>query len=271
MVVSDEKRVLEINDNDFTAWFNGKHWTVTWKWKEGIEPQLHSTVGCYQIKAEDEDAFHKELESWIEEGWLQEAKGYVGPVVPLMAVAQINKGKVRPVLDYRKLNDCIVNHSGGSSVCDETVRSWRKKGERASMLDLRRAYLQVHVHESQWRHQVVRVKGKHFFLTRLGFGLCSAPKIMKSIVERVLSLDDTIKNATASYVDDIHVDESMVSAGAVAKHLLKYGLETRGNFNSASFRIANEPRKGRAPVEARKCAPKCSGKNDTTASIFGIR
>ena len=64
-------------------------------------------------------------------------------------------------------------------------------------------------------------------LTRLGFGLSSTPKIMGKIVEYVLSQNDTIRRSTGSYIDDIIVDESVVSACEVVNHLKRYGLEAK--------------------------------------------
>ena len=44
-------------------------------------------------------------------------------------------------------------------------------------------------------------------LTRLGFGLSSAPRIMASILKYVLGKSDTIQASTKSYVDDILVKD----------------------------------------------------------------
>ena len=54
-----------------------------------------------------------------------------------------------------------------------------------------------------WTFQVIRFKGRQYCLTRLGFGLNVAPKIMSAIVNKVLSLDVIIRRWTDSYVDDI--------------------------------------------------------------------
>ena len=62
-------------------------------------------------------------------------------MVPLMAVEQTNKGKVWSVLDYKALNTFISNHTGGSVVCKDTIRRWRKTGGNLSVLDLRKSYL----------------------------------------------------------------------------------------------------------------------------------
>ena len=214
---------LRLSDPDFEAVFDGAMWQVRWRWAAG-EPQLTESVSCYGMPPESKDEFYAELDQWINNGWLVPADDHEGPVLPLMAVEQPNKGKVRPVIDYRQLNEFVSSHTAAAQVCAEKLRLWRQRSQNASILDLRRAYLQVGVERSLWRYQVVRVRGRKFYLTRLGFGLNSAPKIMSRIVSEVLSLSPAIKSATDHYIDDVYVDESVVSASSVADHLRRYGL-----------------------------------------------
>ena len=141
-----------------------------------------------------------------------------------MAVHQPQKGKVRPVLDYRDLNKYVESHTADSSVCEETLRSWRQKGEMLHLLDLKDAYLQVRVDPGLWKYQQVIHRGKRYYLTRLGFGLSCAPRIMSAIVRKVLSLEEKIAANTSHYIDDILVDSATVSAEDVSAHLQKYGL-----------------------------------------------
>ena len=53
-----------------------------------------------------------ELESWISKDWLKRWDGPVRGVIPLLAVFQPTKDKVRPVMDYRELNDFVKCHTG---------------------------------------------------------------------------------------------------------------------------------------------------------------
>ena len=68
-----------------------------------------------------------ELESWIFKGWLKWWDGPVTGVIPLLAVFQPTKDKVRPVMDYCELNDFVECHTGDDmvAVCGEKVRKWR--------------------------------------------------------------------------------------------------------------------------------------------------
>ena len=49
--------------------------------------------------------------------------GHVEGIIPLMAVVQQNKKKIRPVLDYRELNQFVSSHAAESAICSDKVRS----------------------------------------------------------------------------------------------------------------------------------------------------
>ena len=122
-------------------------------------------------------------------------------VLPLIAVSQTHKSStpVRPCLDYRQLNEHLVSHPGyENSSCDETIRSWRMRPEDSVILDLRKAYLQIHVAPSLYRYQAVLWRGRLYAMTRMGFGLNVAPKIMDMVVKWVTNDLPGVDN----YVDD---------------------------------------------------------------------
>lgn len=223
------EKIMEVEDVDFSARFDGTRWTARWKWVVDKEPRTHGTVACYAMHDRLTPEFNAEVQKWIDEGILLPvpANVPVKSVVAMMAVEQCNKGNVRPVLDYRELNRYVSSHPGGSAVCDETIRKWRMVGENIALLDLRKAYLQIHVHPDLWKHQVVKFQGQYYYLTRLGFGMNSAPKIMSTVLAKVLSLDKTVSSATDHYIDDILVNEDLMNAGEVAEHLARYGLVTK--------------------------------------------
>ena len=93
-----------------------------------------------------------------------------------------------------------------------------------SLLDLQNAYLQIYVDKVLWPFQKVIFKGQHFCLTWFGFGLNVAPLIMKSVIDTIVSQDHMIKSATSAYVDNILINENLVSASCVQQHFLDYGL-----------------------------------------------
>ena len=184
----------EIVDEDFHAIFDGQCWTVKWLWKNKEPVKLKNTVSCYDktLNGQMRVEFEKEVDRWVEEGILIPWKRKVEDgVLPLMAVNQPTKGKVRPVLDFRELNQYVSCHTGDDiiDVCSETLREWRQVGDNVAIVDLKSAYLQLRVDEELWPYQLVNYKGQTFCLTRLGFGLCSAPRIMSKILKTVLNQD----------------------------------------------------------------------------------
>lgn len=236
------KLLVSIEDSDFMAKFDGERWVVEWKWKNG-EPTLVNTCGEYAMSDDTRELFESEVDKWIEDGWLerydQQRHGKVDGIVPLMAAKQPNKEKkVRPVLDYREVNGHVISHPGyDTAVCQDKLRKWRIDGENVSLLDLKKAYLQVHVVDALKRFQVVQYKRQLYVMTRMGFGLSVAPKIMSKIISRVLSLDKTIEEGTDHYIDDIWVNENVVKAKDVKKHLVEYGLITKEPISIRDARV----------------------------------
>ena len=227
-----------LNDKDYRIRFSDGFWSARWTWADGSqEPTLMNQVPNYRMSEDVTPQFESVVESWIEKGWLRPFDGVCEGIIPLLAVVQQNKNKVRPVLDYRELNSFVSSHTAESEVCGEKLRCWRRMGSNLCLLDLRDAYLQVHVDEDLWRYQVVVFRGKRYCLTRLGFGLNAAPKIMSAIVQKVLSICPRIAQNTDSFVDDIIVNLNEVSAEEVRQHLKRYGLECKEPVPLSNARV----------------------------------
>ena len=225
---------IEIDEPDFCASFDAseKAWTVKWKWSDDAKPHaLRNGVTEYSIPTSARLSYEAEIEEWITNGWLEpdddEKLRHAKGLIPLMAIVQQNKDKVRPVMDFRELNSHVDAFIANADVCSDKIREWRRLGTNVAIVDLRRAYLQIRVHESLWSYQTVIFRGQRYCLTRLVFGLNVAPSVMKSVLTAVLTQDETVDRATSSYLDDIFVNEDVVSVQCVENHLLRYGLECK--------------------------------------------
>ena len=184
-----------------------------------------------RLSAEQEESFPQlSMSGYIENGWLvdhdTDKHGASDCVLPLMAVLQEHKQStpVRPVLDYRRLNEHMVCHPGADSpVCEEKLRTWRKAGEAGSynIIDIKKAYLQVRIAPDLLRFQVLSWRGKTYVMTRMGFGLSVAPKLMNIIVHYVTRAKPDIDN----YVDDVLVPKKQTTH--VEEEPLKYGPPTK--------------------------------------------
>ena len=85
--------------------------------------------------------------------------------------------------------------------------------------------LQIRIHESLWPYQTVLFE--RYCLTRLGFGLNVAPLVMKAVLNRVLSQDPDVRRGTSAYIDDILVNEDIISASRVQEHLMTFGFTSK--------------------------------------------
>ena len=100
----------KIDRPDFSVEFDsGKVWTASWKWSGESEPaKLQNSVAEYHVPRQTRTAYEKELRAWIEAGclipYLHKKLGPPKGLILLMAVVQQSKSKVRPVMDYRELN-----------------------------------------------------------------------------------------------------------------------------------------------------------------------
>nr|XP_047141134.1 uncharacterized protein LOC101238589 [Hydra vulgaris] len=225
----EENERNEIKHQDFTAKFDGKKWTASWNWKK--EPVIDNTICEYKMNQEHERSYRKEIREWIDSGILVPYNELIlGPpkvLIPLMCAVQKNKDKkVRPVGDFRALNEFVNCHTANADVCQEKLRCWRKI-KSAKIFDLKKAYLQIHIDKKLWPYQTVIINGQRYCFTRMCFGINVAPTIMTTILRHVLNLNPTVKKACDNYIDDIFVDESVETAKNGAKHLLKFGLQCK--------------------------------------------
>uniref|UniRef100_A0A5S6QMY9 RNase H domain-containing protein n=1 Tax=Trichuris muris TaxID=70415 RepID=A0A5S6QMY9_TRIMR len=227
---------VRLDEQDFTATFDHgtRVWTVAWKWSDGKGPAvLNNRVKEYPPSGWARPLYEEELEKWIQNGWLipydVRRHGPVKGLIPMMAVIQRSKGKVRPVMDFRELNTHIEAYTANADVCANRLREWRRQGANVSIIDLQDAYLQLRVDQSLWPYQTVEVKGHRYCLTRLGFGLNVAPLVMKTVLAFVLSQEPSVKAGTSAYVDDILVNEDVVGVDRVRQVLERYGLQCKAH------------------------------------------
>ena len=173
---------LRIDQPDFSVKFDQhqKAWTASWRWSGNQEPtKLWNRVAEYHVPDQIRPAYEEELREWIKDGWLipyaYEKLGPPKDLILLMAVGQHNKAKVRPVMDYRELNMHVDAFTADADVCASKLREQRQQGSNMSLLDLRKAYLQVQVSETMWLFQTVVFAGRRYCLTSLSFGLNVVP------------------------------------------------------------------------------------------------
>ncbi|XP_065181850.1 uncharacterized protein LOC135812405 [Sycon ciliatum] len=135
-------------------------------------------------------------------------------------------------MDYRDLNKAIDSNPGPDvPSCDQKLRDWRLPGQEQVIVDIRKAYLQVRLHPSLLPYLAVVWPEKLYVMTRMGFGLAVAPKVMNAIVKFATLDFPQVDN----YVDDLFVPEE--EAEAVKSKLEHYGLPTKPAEPLAQARV----------------------------------
>ena len=109
--------------------------------------------------------------------------------------------------------------------------------DKASILNLRKTYLQLHIPKNLQRFQAVRCHGKLYVMTRMGFGFDIAAQVMPKILSTVLSIDHDIAAGMDHCIDDIFVNEQIVLVDVVREHLLNFGLVTEDLVAKADARV----------------------------------
>nr|XP_047132503.1 uncharacterized protein LOC101240105 [Hydra vulgaris] len=161
------------------AYFDGKKWIVSWEWEN--EPKMKNRTSQYNVADQHCEAFNNEINEWIKEGIL---------------IKYDDKIMGKPVKVYVKVS------TRDAHVINDAMREWRlmSKNSNDSVVDLRRAYLQIHVHKRHWPYQTVININQRCALTRLGFGLSLAPVMMNSILRYVLQQDSALAKTIRGYI-----------------------------------------------------------------------
>ncbi|CDW53745.1 hypothetical protein TTRE_0000201201 [Trichuris trichiura] len=215
---------VKLEERNFTVAFDPatQVWTAAWRWTAGEGPVvLNHSVKEYspstRVRAPYEAEFEKPqgMARSVRHPLPQSSEG----TDSLMAVVQRHKQKVCPVMDFRELNAHIEPFTAAVDVCADKLRQWRRQGANVAVIDLKDAYLQVHVDEALWPYQTVEFRSHRYCLTRLKFGLNVAPLVMKTVPSFVLSQNPAIKRGTSAYIDDILVSENIVPASRVEEEL----------------------------------------------------
>ena len=61
----------------------------------------------------------------------------------------------------------------------------------------------------------------------MGFGLNVESSIMRAIVQATLLKDDAVQQVTSAYIDDVFINEDIVSVTRVRQKLANFGLASK--------------------------------------------
>ena len=228
-------------------------WELDWQWDREPPHGLFKGVHVYSRKLKSPqqvDWFNTEVKKWVDSKFLvpfdSKIFGEKRCTLTWNPVVQTHKNtKVRPTLDYAILNPYIKNHNfvSQSEICHEALRKWRRY-KTAYLVDVEKAYMNVYVSPKLYPYQVVQVDQKVYAMTRMGFGLNIAPRVLKCLIAHVL--DKAALDATVSpYRDDILVGSGdatpqgrqtvLEQVQKVRDLLLSHGLPTKSPVDLFDF------------------------------------
>ena len=223
------------NDPNHPEW--KYKWIVKWKWIG--EPNSHygpPSYNYHNLTEEHRTLMTKEIESWSENNFIvdlpPDERNKVKGLISIKAVEQLHKPStpVRPVLDYTWLNKQI--HSFPNEDVDDPlsaplcIRRWRSHASASMcLIDIKKAYLQIFVDENQSYYQCIRFPSKDnvYRLTRLGFGISIAPKVLRVILSQILP-EEIFPNID-TYIDDNFIP--LTDVYRVRSILREHGFETK--------------------------------------------
>ena len=212
-------------------------WIVRWKWL--TEPQRHFGPVSYnksELPKLHQHLLEQEVQGWMDSGFIENVslgeRHQVQGLLSLIAVEQLHKPTtpVRPVLDYRWLNKLIhscpnegLEYPMSAPMC---LRRWRAhQTGTMCLIDIKKAYLQIHVDPEQTWFQCLRFPTETdvYRLTRLGFGLSISPKVLRVVLSEILPSESFPTIDT--YIDDNFLP--VADATAVRQRLREHGFETK--------------------------------------------
>ena len=134
---------ISIDELDFSVTFDWstKAWMASWKWASGHLPtELANRVQEYTVSDHIWDAYEEELSMWPRNGWLlpfpKEERCPPMGLIPLKAIVQEHKQKVRPVLTYREMNGFVEAFTANKEVCSQRLSELRLQRANVSLMNL---------------------------------------------------------------------------------------------------------------------------------------
>ena len=235
-----------IDGQDFTLRrLPSGRWSLMWQWVADSPDNLYKGIPIYAGKLKTADQrqwFDSEVRGWITNRFIvnydQKKFGRRKCTLTWNPVVQTHKStKVRPTLDYTVLNPYIknTNFMSQSEVCSVSLRKWRKLAI-AILVDVEKAYMNIEIDESLYCYQAVEVQGQILAMTRMGFGLSVAPRVLQCLIRHILCENKSM-GVSNPYRDDIVIGTETDTAEerkridsqvqSVRETLLRHGLPTK--------------------------------------------
>ena len=236
VVIEDQDFVIERRTVDGkSAQIGQKYmWYVQWRWKTGFDPEMIPSSGIERYRKKwwtsvHEQQYQEETKEWIRSGILQPitCPETQCKFIPWSCAPTPEKTTpLRLALDFVPINEYVRNRAEFSEreVCSDSLLRWRSSAG-GELIDIRKAYLNIGVDPELWRFQSVRVNHLPYHLTRLAFGLSSAPRVLKKVLDFVLK-----GLPVETFRDDVFIPNEALTdelRDAVVRRLRDNGFPTK--------------------------------------------
>jgi hypothetical protein len=169
-------------------------WDHEIKLEPGKEPGFQP---IYKLSEKELEALREYIDKMLQKGFIRRSESPAG--YPVLFVPKKN-GKLRPCIDYRKLNDITIKNRYPLPNIGE-LRDWLAHAEIFTALDLRGAYNLIRIKEGEEWKTAFRTRYGHFEYLVMPFGLTNAPATCQELINNVLRAHLDI--FVIAYLDDI--------------------------------------------------------------------
>jgi len=144
----------------------------------------------------------------LEKGHLRSSKSELAS--PFFFVAK-KGGELRPIADYRKLNDITIKNKYPLPLVPELIDKW-KGCKYFTKLDVRGAFNNIRIKEGdEWKTAFITNRGLYESLV-MNFGLVNAPATFQTMMNDIF-IDYIRRGDTSVYVDDVIIGTKSDSSG----------------------------------------------------------
>jgi hypothetical protein len=178
-------------------------------WDHAIDLKPDATMknsGIYRLTPKEQEAQKEYITEHLQKGYIRPSKS---PMASSFFFVDKKDGKLRPVQDYRRLNDITVKNAAPLPLIPELID--KLTGARYfTKLDVRWGYNNIRIKQGdEW---------KAAFKTSLGlfeplvmtFGLCNAPATFQSFMNQIFE-DLVDEGNVVVYLDDILIFHDILS------------------------------------------------------------
>ena len=160
----------------------------------GTEPGYQS---IYKLSEKELDALKEYINTMLKKGFIRRSESPAG--YPVLFVPKKN-GKLRPCIDYRKLNDITIKNRYPLPNIGE-LRDRLAHANVFTALDLRGAYNLIRMKEGEEWKTAFRTRYGHFEYLVMPFGLTNAPATCQELMNNLLR--EHLDIFVIVYLDDI--------------------------------------------------------------------